>query len=115
MKVVFTKGHGKYDTMDLLRPDGTIESVQCPKQGIIPHDMVHFAIEHSLNARGFLRRVVKESQPTIRWHLSPKVTRLNVSWRRCKAMHGLAAALVSKRSWTCIRSLAQHEGAPPFR
>jgi hypothetical protein len=57
MKVVFTKGPGKFDSMDVFRPDGTSETVQCPKQGIIPHDMVHYAVEHTLTARGFLRRV----------------------------------------------------------
>jgi hypothetical protein len=57
MKVIFTKGPGKYDTMDVVRSDRTVERVQCPKQGIIPHDMVHYAVEHSLNARGFLGRV----------------------------------------------------------
>lgn len=57
MKLVFTKGSGKYDTMDVLRRDGSVQRVQCPKQGIIPHDMVHFAVEHTLQARGFLHRV----------------------------------------------------------
>jgi hypothetical protein len=57
MKFVFTKGSGKYDTMDVLRQNGSSERVQCPKQGIIPHDMVHYAVEHSLQARGFLQRV----------------------------------------------------------
>jgi hypothetical protein len=57
MKIVFTKGSGKYDTMDVLRQNGSSERVQCPKQGIIPHDMVHYAVEHSLQARGFLQRV----------------------------------------------------------
>ena len=26
----------------------------CPKQGIIPHDMVHYAVESTLSHRGFL-------------------------------------------------------------
>lgn len=43
--------------MDVLRPDGTLERLQCPKQGIIPHDKLHYAVEHTVNARGFLRRV----------------------------------------------------------
>ena len=57
MKIVFTKGSGKYDTMELVRVDGSSEQVQCPKQSIIPHDMVHYAVEHTLRAKGFLHRV----------------------------------------------------------
>jgi len=57
MEVTFTKGPGKYDVMDVRRNDGSAERVQCPKQGIIPHDMVHFAVESTLRARGFLHRV----------------------------------------------------------
>ncbi|MFO1516919.1 MAG: hypothetical protein U1F22_08345 [Lysobacterales bacterium] len=57
MKLIFTKGAGKYDLMDVQRDDGSFEQVACPKQGIIPHDMVHYAVEHTLQARGFLARV----------------------------------------------------------
>lgn len=54
---VFTKGSGKYDRMDVIRPGSEVERVDCPKQRIIPHDMVHYAVEHTLQARGFLGRV----------------------------------------------------------
>jgi hypothetical protein len=57
MRLVFTKGSGKFDLMDVVRADGTAERVQCPKQRIIPHDMVHYAVEHTLKRRGFLGRV----------------------------------------------------------
>jgi hypothetical protein len=57
MKIAFTKGSGKYDLMEILRPGKPPERVNCPKQRIIPHDMVHYAIEHTLKARGFLGRV----------------------------------------------------------
>jgi hypothetical protein len=57
MKIAFTKGSGKYDVMETKRPGKPPERVDCPKQGIIPHDMVHYAIEHTLKTRGFLRRV----------------------------------------------------------
>ncbi|HEY2346260.1 MAG TPA: hypothetical protein VGH80_10305 [Xanthomonadaceae bacterium] len=62
MELVFTKGNGKYDRMDVIRGDGVRESVDCPKQRIIPHDMVHFAVESVLCNRGFLRRV-HEGEP----------------------------------------------------
>ncbi len=57
MKIVFTKGSGKYDLMEVFRQNGPAARVECPKQGIIPHDMVHYAVEHTLQARGFLGRV----------------------------------------------------------
>ena len=57
MRIVFTKGAGKTDVMEVERAGQPSEVVDCPKQGIIPHDMVHYAVEHTLNARGFLTRV----------------------------------------------------------
>ena len=66
MKLVFIKGSGKYDTLEVVRADGSSERVQCPKQGIIPHDMVHYAVEHTLRARGFLHRVSEGESATFR-------------------------------------------------
>jgi hypothetical protein len=57
MQLIFTKGSGKYDTMDVVRPGHAVERIQCPKQRIIPHDMVHYAVESTLQKRGFLGRV----------------------------------------------------------
>ena len=57
MKLVFTKGPGKWDRLEISRPGRAPEQIECPKQGIIPHDMVHYAVEHTLQARGFLARV----------------------------------------------------------
>jgi hypothetical protein len=57
MKLVFTKGSGKFDLMEVFRTGAPPERVDCPKQGIIPHDMVHYAVEHTLKTRGFLGRV----------------------------------------------------------
>lgn len=56
MRLVFTKGSGKFDRMDVER-DGVVQAIDCPKQRIIPHDMVHFAVESTLSRRGFLTRV----------------------------------------------------------
>jgi hypothetical protein len=58
MRLVFTKGPGKHDRMDVMRDDGVSESIECPKQGIIPHDMVHYAVESVLHKRGFVGRVL---------------------------------------------------------
>jgi hypothetical protein len=56
VQIRFTKGRGKYDEM-LVARDGVTEAIACPKQRIIPHDMVHFAVESTLQRRGFLFRI----------------------------------------------------------
>ena len=57
MQLIFTKRAGKYDRLEIRRPAGAAETIDCPKQGILPHDMVHYAVERTLQARGFLTRV----------------------------------------------------------
>jgi len=57
MQLVFIKGAGKHDRMEIARGDGAVERIDCPRQGIIPHDMVHYAVESTLEKRGFLARV----------------------------------------------------------
>ena len=56
MRISFTKLSGKYDEMAVQRM-GKTEVIPCPQQRIIPHDMVHFAVESTLGRRGFLGRV----------------------------------------------------------
>ena len=56
VKITFIKGSGKVDRMVIDRGAAT-ESIDCPKQRIIPHDMVHYAVESILHKRGFLGRV----------------------------------------------------------
>lgn len=57
MKITFTRGSGKYDRMEIEHDSGAVQRVACPHQRIIPHDMVHFAVEGTLSKRGFLARV----------------------------------------------------------
>jgi hypothetical protein len=45
MELVFTKGPGKFDLMEIFRTGAPPERVDCPKQRIIPHDMIHYAVE----------------------------------------------------------------------
>ena len=61
MELVFTKGAEKYDKLEVARATG-IESIACPKQRIIPHDMVHYAVELVLQKRGFVTRV-RDGEP----------------------------------------------------
>lgn len=55
----FTKGAHKHDSLEMRRPDGRVEVIDCPKQGILPHDMVHLAVEHVLSRHGFVVRVAQ--------------------------------------------------------
>jgi len=57
MKLLFTKGPGKTDALEVVRPDSRRDVIACPKQRILPHDMMHFAVEQVLGVRGFLTRV----------------------------------------------------------
>jgi hypothetical protein len=54
MRLTFTKRAGKYDDLLVERAGSPPETIACPKQGIIPHDMVHYAVESLLAHRGFL-------------------------------------------------------------
>jgi hypothetical protein len=51
MRIQFTKQSGKYDRMTCLRIDGTTTSCPMPKQGILPHDFVHYVVEDTLDLR----------------------------------------------------------------
>ena len=62
MRLTFSKRDGKYDDLLIERADRSSETVRCPKQGIIPHDMVHYAVESILAHRGFLS-LVSDGQP----------------------------------------------------
>jgi hypothetical protein len=59
MRLTFTKGDGKYDVLAVEREGAAAETIRCPKQGIIPHDMVHYAVESMLAHRGFLGLVAE--------------------------------------------------------
>lgn len=66
MQLVFTKGRGKYDRMDVIRAGVPDASIDCPKQGIIPHDMVHYVVESVLRKRGFIGRVAEGESASLR-------------------------------------------------
>ena len=62
--LVFKKGTGKHDHLEVVRAGVVKGRIECPKQGIIPHDMVHFAVESTLHRRGFVGRVLEGEAPT---------------------------------------------------
>ncbi|MBF2046584.1 MAG: hypothetical protein EDM05_002090 [Leptolyngbya sp. IPPAS B-1204] len=51
MQIRFTKHSGKQDWLECIRDDGTSTRCPMPKQGILPHDLVHYVVEESLNLR----------------------------------------------------------------
>lgn len=68
MQIIFTKGPDRYDRMEVVRANGSVECIDCPKQRIIPHDMVHYAVESTLVKRGFLARVRDGERADTRMH-----------------------------------------------
>ena len=58
MQLTFTKSGGgnpaRYDRLDIVTDTGPLPPIDYPKQGIIPHDMVHFIVESEIATRGFL-------------------------------------------------------------
>ena len=60
MKLI-ARRHGRTDKLDLLRcirRDGSETSTAMPRQGILPHDLVHYVVESALGWRhGFLGMV----------------------------------------------------------
>lgn len=61
IRLTFTKLAGKTDRL-VLEGFGQTLNIDCPKQRIIPHDMVHYAVERVLGLRGFVR-LVAAGQP----------------------------------------------------
>lgn len=59
MRLIFTKRDGKYDDLVIERAGRDAERITNPKQGIIPHDMVHYGVESVLSHRGFLSLVAE--------------------------------------------------------
>ncbi|MEM8695598.1 MAG: hypothetical protein AAGE05_06210 [Pseudomonadota bacterium] len=66
LRLHFTKGSAKYDWLDVEHADGRRERIDCPKQRIIPHDMVHYAVESTLDQRGFLGRLAQGEAASFR-------------------------------------------------
>lgn len=71
MELIFTKRAGKFDDLEIRHKDGRVERVRCPKQRIIPYDMVHYAVETVLEHQGFLGRVAAGESATARMGAQP--------------------------------------------
>ncbi len=57
MEMIFTKGSGKTNQLEIYNDGVAPQTLVSPKQRIIPHELVHSAVEYTLQQRGFLHRV----------------------------------------------------------
>jgi hypothetical protein len=55
--VRFTKTDSKFDKVEFARDGAVLTAIQNPKQGIIPHDLIHLIVERKLGLRGFTQMV----------------------------------------------------------
>jgi len=53
----------KYDRLRFVRADGSSTECQMPRQGILPHDLVHYVVESALPLRhGFLSQLARGAE-----------------------------------------------------
>lgn len=60
MRVIAIKNSNadKYDQLRFVRDDGSSSTIDMPRQGILPHDLIHYVVESQLPFQfGFLRQV----------------------------------------------------------
>lgn len=60
MKLIVNKAGNseKYDTLRCVRRDASETSTSMPRQGVLPHDLIHYVVESALDYRhGFLGMV----------------------------------------------------------
>lgn len=62
MKLIAIKNSrdSRYDTLRCVRRDGSQTTAQMPRQGVLPHDLIHYVVESALRfEHGFLGMVAK--------------------------------------------------------
>ena len=62
-KIVFKKTSLKNDNVEYVDSTKCIAQIQNPKQGILPHDLIHAIVESSLNIRGFTDLIFAGEKP----------------------------------------------------
>lgn len=65
MKLVAQKraANDKQDLLTFVRADGSTSSVEMPRQGVLPHDLIHYVVESGLALRnGFLSLVARGAE-----------------------------------------------------
>ncbi|MFZ6864614.1 hypothetical protein ACO0K7_18435 [Undibacterium sp. Ji67W] len=66
MKIIVTKRAvgAKSDQLQLIRDDGSVSEIDMPRQGILPHDLLHFVVESGFALPGgFLSIVANGIEP----------------------------------------------------
>ena len=72
MKLIAEKlsKHDKTDRLRFVRDDGTESVCPMPRQGILPHDLVHYVVESALRTRrGFLSQIAMGAEPAFAMEL----------------------------------------------
>lgn len=67
MKLIAKKStpSDKYDQLNFVRDDGSSSQCSMPRQGILPHDLIHYVVESALPFEfGFLSLVAHGADPT---------------------------------------------------
>ena len=67
MKLIATKSapSDKYDQLCFIRADGSSSQCSMPRQGILPHDLIHYVVESALPFQfGFLSLVAQGADPS---------------------------------------------------
>ena len=66
MQLIATKGKAtdKRDRLEYVRRDGSRSTIEMPRQGILPHDLVHCVVENGLGLKeGFMGLVADGASP----------------------------------------------------
>jgi hypothetical protein len=59
-----TGKNDKFDKLRYLRGDGTSSEITMPRQGILPHDLIHYVVESKLRlSQGFTGLVARGAEP----------------------------------------------------
>jgi hypothetical protein len=64
LKLTKSSANSKTDLCQFIRKDGSVDELNLPRQGILPHDLVHFVVESKLKSplalqHGFLSLVAR--------------------------------------------------------
>ena len=82
MLVRFTKNapSAKADTLTCVRPDGSTTQGEMPRQGVLPHDAIHFVVETTLEWRdAFFGEIARGATLD---HITAKLHGIKVDWTK---------------------------------
>lgn len=62
-KIIFKKTDSKMDQVEYVDSEKCIAKLDNPKQGILPHDLIHALVESQLGIRGFTELIFEGKKP----------------------------------------------------